>query len=85
MLMESLMLDKVTLTIDVTPEERQRIEDRARQHGFASPGEYLLSLVEEDEPTKEELLNSFREGWAAAMNGDTIPASKLREFVEGDE
>jgi hypothetical protein len=83
--MESPMPDKVALTIEVTPEERQRIEDRARQHGFDTPGDYLLSLVEEDEPTKEELLNSFREGWAAAMKGDTIPASKLREFIEGDE
>jgi hypothetical protein len=79
------MSEKITLMIDVTPEERQRIENLARQHGFDTPGEYLLSLVEEDKPTKEELINGFREGWAAAMKGDTIPASKLREFVESDE
>lgn len=73
------------LVIHVTDEQRQRIEERARQHGFKTPSEYLLSLVEEDEPTKEELLVGFREGWAAAMTADTIPAAKLREFIERDE
>ncbi len=79
------MTDKVILTMDVTPEERERIENQARLHGFETPTAYLLSLVEEDELTKEDLLNSFREGWAAAMNGDTIPASQLRDFIESDE
>ncbi|MBI1280897.1 MAG: hypothetical protein GC179_22425 [Anaerolineaceae bacterium] len=73
------------LVIHVTDEQRQRIEERARQHGFETLTDYLLSLVEEDEPTKEELLNGFREGWAAAMSGDTIPASKLWEFIDLDE
>ena len=72
------MSDKAISTIDFTPEERQRIEEQARQRGFDTPHDYLLSLVEEDEPTKEALLNRFREGWEAAMKGDTIPASKLR-------
>lgn len=69
------------LVIHVTDQQRQRIEELARQHGFDTPSEYLLSLVDEDEPTKEQLLTGFREGWAAAMTGDTIPASKLREFI----
>ena len=73
------------LIIHVTDEQRLQIEERARQHGFDTPGDYLLSLVEEDDPTKEELLAGFREGWAAAMTGDTISASKLREFIERDE
>lgn len=73
------------LVLHITPEQRQHIEELARRHGFATPGDYLLSLIEEDEPTKEELLNEFREGWAAAMTGDTIPASKLRDFIDSDE
>lgn len=71
--------------IHVTDEQRQLIEERARQHDYENPTDYLLALVEEDEPTKEEVLNGFREGWAAAMSGDTIPASKLREFIDSDE
>ncbi len=73
------------LVIQLTDEQRQRIEERAHQHGFETLTDYLLALVEEDEPTKQELLNGFRQGWAAAMSGDTIPASKLRDFIESDE
>lgn len=73
------------LVIHVTNEQRQRIEEWTRQHGFETLTDYLLSLVEDAEPIKEELLTGFREGWAAAMSGDTIPASKLREFIDSDE
>jgi hypothetical protein len=76
------MTDK--LTIDVTDEQRARIETLARQHGYDTPGAYLLSLVEE-EPTKEELFEEFREGWRDAMTGNTIPASKLRDFLNSDD
>lgn len=72
------------LVLHITNEQRQLIEDRAREQGFNTPTEYLLALVEA-EPTKEELMNGFREGWAAAMTDDTIPASKLREFLDSDE
>jgi hypothetical protein len=50
------------LVLHVTNEQHQWIEERAKQHGFKTASEYLLSLVEEDEPTKEELLAGFREG-----------------------
>ncbi len=73
------------LVIQLTDEQRQRIEERARQHGFETLTDYLLALVEKDEPTKQEWLNGFRQGWAAAMSGDTIPVSKLRDFIERDE
>ena len=36
------------LVIHVTDEQRQQIEERARQQGFNTPDEYLLSLVKED-------------------------------------
>jgi len=36
------------LVIPVTEEQRQRIEKQARQHGFPTTAEYLLSLVDED-------------------------------------
>jgi hypothetical protein len=78
-------LDMIDIVIRVTNEQRQRIEERAHQHGFETLSDYLLSLVEEDAPTKEELLTRFRNGWAAAMNEDTIPASKLREFLDSEE
>jgi hypothetical protein len=83
------MSDKIALTIDVTPEEHQRITDLAHQHGFDSPGEYLLSLVdvvepEDDEETKEQVLEEIRQGWQAAMRGETIPASELWDALNSD-
>jgi hypothetical protein len=38
------MSEKVALIINVTPEERQHREELAHQHGFDTPGDYLLSL-----------------------------------------
>lgn len=35
--------------------------------------------TEEDNQTKEEILNDFRQAWQEAMNGDTIPAEQLWE------
>ena len=36
------------LIIHVTDEQRQQIEERARQQGFNTPDDYLLSLVKDD-------------------------------------
>jgi hypothetical protein len=77
-----------SLVIDVTPELRHRIEELARKHGFNSPGEYLLSLIEPEtveEDTHESILESFRQGWREAMNGQTIPASELWDALQDDE
>ena len=78
------MLDKIVLTVDVTQEERDRIEALAHEHGYTTAGEYLLSLAA-DEQTQEELMEEFRQGWQAAKNGQTIPASKLWEALNSDE
>ena len=82
------MAEKVALTIDVTPAERDRIEALAQAQGYTTLSEYLRSLIEgaiEAEQTKEELHEEFREGWRAAMKGETIPASKLWDALQSDE
>lgn len=82
------MAEKVAITIDVTPAERDRIETLARAGGYPSPGDYLLSLVEaaeEAEQSPDELREEFREGWRAAMNDETIPASELWDALHRDE
>lgn len=68
------------LVLHITPEQRQHIEDAARQRGYAAPDEYLLALVEADE--KARLLADLRQSIHEAMSGDTIPASKLLEALE---
>lgn len=78
------MSDKVELTIDVTLEERQHIETLALEHGFASPGDYLLSLIQ-DEMTKAELLTEFRESVREAANDQIIPAANFLSALEDDD
>ncbi len=80
------MSDKIALTIDVTPEEHQRIIERAHENGFDTPSEYVLALVEEDleEDSHESIVESFKQGWREAMSGNTIPASKLWEALQDD-
>jgi hypothetical protein len=39
----------------------------------------VIVLVEENDEDKESPVQSFREGWADVVAGNTIPASKLWE------
>ncbi len=70
------MPDKVAVTVDLTKQEYERIEFLAHEQGYKVIGEYLLSLAA-DEQTQDELAEEFRQGWQAAKNGQTIPASDL--------
>ena len=76
------MTDKIILTVDVTQAKHDRIEALAREHGYETAGEYLL-LLAADEQT--QLKEEFRQGWQAAKNGKTIPASKLWEALNSDD
>jgi hypothetical protein len=73
------MADKYT--IELTEEQYNALNERARQHGYADVTAYLLALADEadtsGEPTKEELLAGFQEAWNDAMTGNTHPASIL--------
>lgn len=71
------------LVLHVTNEQRQQIEEIARQRGFKAPDDYLLALVEADE--KNRLVADLRQSIHEAMTGDTIPASKLREALEAED
>jgi predicted transcriptional regulator len=59
------------LHIEITDEEKQRLEQLAREHGFETPEAYIKALLLE--PTKAELLNDIREGLLAAQRGDPMP------------
>ncbi|MBD2146473.1 MAG: hypothetical protein VKL60_19300 [Sphaerospermopsis sp.] len=38
--------------------------------------------INEDEPTKEALLEDFRQAWHEAMTGKTIPVSQIWEGLD---
>jgi hypothetical protein len=40
--------------------------------------------LDEDEPSKAEILADFRQSWHEAMTGQTIPVSQLWENLEND-
>jgi hypothetical protein len=73
-----------SLYIEVTDEERQRLEQLAREHGFATLEAYIKALVLE--PTKAELLNDIREGLLAIKRGDPMPSlDQMRAELEQDD
>lgn len=86
------MSEHVELVLELTPEDRQRIERLAHERGYAQA--YLLALVDSDEideatesheDEKEQLLVDFREAWHDAMTGNTRPVSELWDELEKDD
>lgn len=81
------MADKEDLVIHVTHEKRLQIEVLARQHGYQTVGEYLLALVDmqQEVPTKAQLLADLRQSLYEVKMGQTIPASDFLAALENDE
>ena len=88
------MTDKITLTIDLTPEESQRVEGVARAQGYDTPAEYIHALVADaiKTITASELLKLPREernkilaAMAAEAANDPEYLLTLEEFDVLDE
>jgi hypothetical protein len=84
------MVDYVSLTIQMTQEQRQRIEEQAKERGYDVLDDYLLALVEADadddfidDPEEDaiDLEADFREAWAAAMTGNVRPVEELFDEI----
>lgn len=78
------MTDKVVLTIDLTPEDRQRIEELAQKRGYNAASDYLLALVEADEllandDDEIDIRAELKEGLRQALEGETVPLESLWE------
>jgi len=83
------MLEREVMTIDVTKEERQRIETLAQQHGYATARDYLLALVAEDAAVDEvdeyfdaDPESDFRQAWHEAMSNQIHPISTLWDDLD---
>lgn len=85
------MADKIALVIDLTVEERQRIETLAHKRGYAEPQDYLLALVNFDAESdqtideKSQLIADFREAWQDAMSGNIRPIEELWDDLKNDD
>lgn len=91
------MTDKVVLTVDVTPEERERIEALARRRGYEALGDYVLALIESDAETHSEALARLEddsdqayfwtEKWQAGERetDEDMAAGRVKTFDTMDE
>lgn len=80
------MSDRVEVVLELTPDDRQRIETLAHKRGYDAVSEYILSLIEADEEEDDyDPVEAFREAWHDAMTGNTLPASALWDIDEDDE
>jgi hypothetical protein len=79
------MADKESLVIDVSVEKLERITTLAREHGYHTPGEYLLALADEqDELTKEEIMANLRQGLKEAVRGEVHPIDTLWDDLDDE-
>ncbi|MBI5666767.1 MAG: hypothetical protein HZC41_02060 [Chloroflexi bacterium] len=80
------------VVLEMTPEERERLETLARLRGYTAPADYVRALIESDAVAQgitpdddDDLEAGFLQGWHDAMTGNTIPASELRKALLDDD
>ena len=75
--------EHVTISIELTPDERDKFEQLARKQGYNALTDYLHHIIMQDLVLEdEEELNpeaAFREGWADIVSGRVHPESALWE------
>lgn len=76
------------VVLEMTPEERERLEMLARQRGYAASADYVRALIELDAVAQgmaaeadDNPETGFLQGWHDAMTSKTIPASELRKAL----
>jgi predicted transcriptional regulator len=75
------MTDSPTLTVDLAPEVKQRLESVA-QRVHRSESLLAAEAIEEFLAVQEWQLAAIEEGIAAAERGDLIPHEDVRAWVE---
>jgi hypothetical protein len=88
------MVDKVAVTIHVTPEERQQIEELAHERGYDDAEAYVLALIQDaaqkpdediDLETKEGIAEGLRQSLAEMKAGLGRPISELWDELGNDD
>jgi len=74
--------EHVTISIELTPDERDKFERLARKQGYNALTDYLHHIMMQDlalDDDQEELSPeaAFREGWADIVAGRVYPAASL--------
>lgn len=64
-----------------------RLETESKRRNLPIPDliyEALTSYLEDDEPTKEEILANLRQGMLDALRGNVRPAHEVLDEIEAD-
>lgn len=82
-----MMTSLAPLTINVTPEQRQKIEHLAEINGYDTADAYALAILEQfiEEPTEEEILEDIRISFSEALSGQTIPIEDVLAELEAED
>ena len=82
--------EHVTISIELTPDERDKLERLARKQGYTALTDYLHHIMMQDlalENDNQEELSpdaAFREGWTDIVAGRVYPASSLWDETDDD-
>ncbi len=80
------MTDTVSLTIELTRQQRQQIERQAHERGYEQLADYVLALISadaaDDDPDAVDIRAELKAGLHQALRGETLPLDKL---WDGDE
>jgi len=75
------MVDRITLEIDLTPEEHQKIEILARQQGYDTPVDYVRALIGSDALAHDQAYFWTKEWQAGELEADEdIAAGRVAAF-----
>ena len=81
--------EHVTISIELTPDERDKFERLARKQGYNALTDYLHHIMMQDlalDDDQEELSPeaAFREGWADIVAGRVYPAASLLDESDAE-
>ncbi len=62
-----------------------RIEQLAREHGFADPDDYILALIEDDVDEDEDPAAGFRRGWLDVIEGRFFSVDDIKRRAKQNE
>jgi hypothetical protein len=80
--------EHVTISIELTPDEHEKLADLARKQGYGVLTDYLHHIMTQDLAfeDKEELNPeaAFREGWGDIVAGRVYPAAALWDETDDE-
>ena len=83
----------VSILVEFPADEMERITARAQELGYATPGEYMRALVEQDvadefehtELTNEQILEGLKESWREMKRGEVMTWEEMKQYLDSED